>query len=451
MFLSIKQFCFRSLFLPAFIGLVLTPCQAASNIPVISPQYYYTARLMGEALLLLDVCPSLDEFTRGHIPGALHVSTNDLDRTVFTLPPNQKIIVTCGVGNWKVCPDAMSAAQKLAQRGFTNVSVLRLEDGVISWTLTPLEQGPGLSVPNVFTPSAQNPSNFVLTLINPESMPFPEDVANFTHQMTETLPQLKIVTITSSSAEGKHLIEEMGLRTLPVAFFDPSFQNAAVFSQWLNSGWVKQTPGGQEFTVTPKLLQPQIYVNRPREANELSLFIMSQCPFGIEALSQTLQAIRDGKVPKDVKLTVHYLVTRLPEAIFPNPPADLKGDPASFFKSLHGTSELEEDVRELVILKYFPERFSAYFLERAKQPAGSPWENAATVAGLDPTFISQKYSEEGATLLQKEYDLSDEMGISTSPTFLWENTIRVNKVAHLKDFPPLKNLDIKLSGSCTHK
>jgi rhodanese-related sulfurtransferase len=461
--ISMKPFGLRSLLLSFFLGLALIPSDAAADVAVLAPQDYITARLKGEPILLLDVRPVREEFEEGHIPGALHVSINDLDRTTLNLLPNQKIVVTCGCCKWAVCPNARPAVEKLIQRGFTNVSALRLEDGIASWAATPLEKGAGLSIPNVVVPTAaaqaRGRSNFTLTLINPTTTPFPEDVTNFTRYMTQALPQLRIKTVSSRSAEGRRLIQEMNIQALPVALLDASFRNAALFSQWSNAVWVKEVPGARGFLVTSAALPPQIYMNRPKKANELDLFIMSQCPFGIGALNQTLQAIQDKKVASDVKLSVHYLVNRVPGTNGSNPrngetragpPAELKGDPTAHFQSLHGVSELEENVRELVILKYFPDQFPAYFLERSKQPTSSLWENPAVAAGLDPAFIAKKYVEEGAALLQKEYELSDEMGISSSPTFLWENTIRINNVAHLKTFPPLKNLDIKLSGSCNH-
>jgi hypothetical protein len=289
-----------------------------------------------------------------------------------------------------------------------------------------------------------------LTLVNPPTTPFPDDTASFTGYMTQILPHLKVKTVSSDSSAGRRLIKERELHGLPAALFDSAFHNTAFFAQWINAGWIKEIPDGQGYLVMPSALAPQIYFEREKKTNELDIFIMSQCPFGIQALTQILEARQDKKVSEDVRLNVHYLVTRTGESGLPKPPEELKGNPSDYFQSLHGVSELEEDVRELVILKYFPEKFPAYFLERSKQPASSLWENAAAVAQLDPAFISAKYNEEGASLIQKDFALSEELGLNSSPTFLWDNTIRINNVAHLKTFPPLKDLDIQLSGSCNH-
>ena len=434
--------------LSILLGLVAASSRASQNPRSLSTQDYLIMRLQGQPMILLDVRPDTGEFESGHIPGALHLSLNDLDRTTFNLPPNLFIVVTCGGTNPSGCPDPSPAAKNLVKRGFTNVAVLGLNDKASLWTATPLEKGPGFSIPNIVVASsgtAQGLSGATLTVITPPAIPFPDDMASFKRYMTQILPQLEIRTVSSNSSTGKKLIQETNLHTLPAALFDSSFRKTAFYSQWLQSGWINEAPNGLGFLATAAVLAPQIYPDRDKKQNQLDLFIMSQCPFGIQAATGVLQAIQNKKVPANLRFNVHYLVSRTS-----NPPSDLKGNPSDFFLSLHGISELEEDVRELIILKYFPDKFPAYFLERSKQPGSSLWENAASIAGIDPSFVTAKYKEEGLELIQKEFALSSELGVNSSPTFLWENTIRINSVAHLKAFPPLKKLNIQLSGSCNH-
>ncbi|MCW8309217.1 metalloregulator ArsR/SmtB family transcription factor [Acidiphilium sp. PA] len=84
------------------------------------------ARLETGGVLLLDVRPE-DEFSQGHLPGALNIPLADLDRNIGTLPRDQPIIAYC---RGPYCVLSVEAAAVLRAGGF---DVRRLEDGYPEW------------------------------------------------------------------------------------------------------------------------------------------------------------------------------------------------------------------------------------------------------------------------------------------------------------------------------
>jgi protein-disulfide isomerase-like protein with CxxC motif len=118
---------------------------------------------------------------------------------------------------------------------------------------------------------------------------------------------------------------------------------------------------------------------------------------------------------------------------------------------MRGEAELEEDIRQLVILKYFPDKFAAYFRARSKdykdKSKKDAWEKAAEGAGLDPSNIYQRFDQEGIVLAQAEADLVKALGIHVSPTLLWENNQVIPKM-DINKIPGLGGLKLTPAGSC---
>jgi ArsR family transcriptional regulator len=75
---------------------------------------------------VLDVRPA-DEFTLGHLPGALNIPLNDLTARLAELDPGQEIVAYC---RGAYCVLSFEAIAALRARGF---KVRRLEDGFPEW------------------------------------------------------------------------------------------------------------------------------------------------------------------------------------------------------------------------------------------------------------------------------------------------------------------------------
>jgi rhodanese-related sulfurtransferase len=83
-------------------------------------------RVRSGAVTVLDVRP-LEEYEAGHIPGALSVPMDELERRLDELPPNREIVAYC---RGPYCVMALEAVDKLRERGF---QATRLEEGVPDW------------------------------------------------------------------------------------------------------------------------------------------------------------------------------------------------------------------------------------------------------------------------------------------------------------------------------
>jgi rhodanese-related sulfurtransferase/DNA-binding MarR family transcriptional regulator len=83
-------------------------------------------RVRTGAVTVLDVRPA-EEYEAGHIPGAISVPLEDLERKLSELPRDQEIVAYC---RGPYCVLAIQAVEILRKRGFHAV---RLEDGVQDW------------------------------------------------------------------------------------------------------------------------------------------------------------------------------------------------------------------------------------------------------------------------------------------------------------------------------
>jgi rhodanese-related sulfurtransferase/DNA-binding transcriptional ArsR family regulator len=84
------------------------------------------ARLREGSVTVLDVRPE-DEFTAGHLPGALNVPLDRLDAVIATLPRDREVVAYC---RGPYCVLSFEAIEALRRRGFR---ARRLEDGFPEW------------------------------------------------------------------------------------------------------------------------------------------------------------------------------------------------------------------------------------------------------------------------------------------------------------------------------
>lgn len=85
---------------------------------------------------VLDVRPR-EEYLAGHIPGAVSVPLEELDRYLDQLPRDRQVVAYC---RGRYCVLALDAVEVLNDRGFT---AARLEDGVAEWRAAGLELARG--------------------------------------------------------------------------------------------------------------------------------------------------------------------------------------------------------------------------------------------------------------------------------------------------------------------
>lgn len=83
-------------------------------------------RLHKGEVFLLDARPQV-EYASGHIPGAVSLPLEELERRLDELPPDMPIVAYC---RGPYCVIADQALELIASRGF---QALRLEEGVAEW------------------------------------------------------------------------------------------------------------------------------------------------------------------------------------------------------------------------------------------------------------------------------------------------------------------------------
>jgi hypothetical protein len=162
-------------------------------------------------------------------------------------------------------------------------------------------------------------------------------------------------------------------------------------------------------TATAQPVAPPIKTERPI----VDLYVMAFCPGGTYAgnVMKPVAALLGSKA--DIR--VRYLTTST-------------GTTVASVQSLHGMSEVKEDLRQICILKKNPEKFWDY-LGKFNDACYPQYQNAALLdacrvnvtmaVGIDSKIIDTCASgEEGLALLKADEALSYKDGASSSPTLI---------------------------------
>ena len=147
---------------------------------------------------------------------------------------------------------------------------------------------------------------------------------------------------------------------------------------------------------------------------EIELFVMSYCPFGVQAEQELLPFLETYGDTIDFKLR---FIIRKEEASVEDVSGDIR------FTSLHGEPELMENKRQMVIAELYPEKLFDYLLCRADH-LQEAWVNCARDVGLDVGRIAEAVEAEKLTLeLVEEIQRTEELNIKGSPTLVIDGRI----------------------------
>lgn len=139
--------------------------------------------------------------------------------------------------------------------------------------------------------------------------------------------------------------------------------------------------------------------------NKIMLFVMSFCPYGQQA-EKAMKPVVDLLGDK-VTIAPHFIVS-------------VSG---SDVQSLHGAEEAKEDMRQACIWKYYDQKtYWSYVMNFDNSctlsNAETCWKTAASSANIDATKIDTCATNEGVTLMTAEAALSQQHGVSGSPTLI---------------------------------
>lgn len=139
----------------------------------------------------------------------------------------------------------------------------------------------------------------------------------------------------------------------------------------------------------------------------LELFVMSYCPFGIQAEAKIVPIVKKFGDKIDFKL--RFIAQEKDE---------LSSQDITPFTSLHGYPEIAENIRQLLIAQEYPEQFLDYLLCRGKK-LNKSWEDCAKKLGIDAEKINRLFdTPEAEQLFRENIKRSEELSIKASPTIL---------------------------------
>jgi hypothetical protein len=147
---------------------------------------------------------------------------------------------------------------------------------------------------------------------------------------------------------------------------------------------------------------------------QVELFVMSYCPYAVDAEKELLPFFSRYIDAIDFKL--RFIVSKR------DPSAD-GTDEAPEFTSLHGETELIENLRQMVVAELYPDQFFDYLLCRADH-LKEAWTLCAQKVGLDVTKIASMVdSPQARRRFLQEVERKEELGIRGSPTLVIDGRV----------------------------
>ena len=155
----------------------------------------------------------------------------------------------------------------------------------------------------------------------------------------------------------------------------------------------------------------------------VKLFVMSYCPYGNIAEESMIDVIE--LLGNKIDFRLYYIIE------------ENKGDNNCLteeqeYCSMHGKREIEQDLRELCIQKYYPDKYYEYLLSVNKNCSLSNittcWDIIAIDKGIDVTKIKDCQINE-VNLLDESKNLCIEYDVLSSPTIIINNELFVGAMS----------------------
>jgi glutaredoxin len=162
------------------------------------------------------------------------------------------------------------------------------------------------------------------------------------------------------------------------------------------------------------------------EKPNVKFFIMAFCPFGQQTESG-LEPVFNLLGDK-IEMEPHYVIYSNYASQRGAASLDYCLTEEENYCSMHGTGELNEDIRQLCIDKYYDSSTWWTYVMKINEKCSSGdvdtcWESIAKESGIDTEKIKTCQSEEAADLLKIEKSLNDEYEVSGSPTIFINNEL----------------------------
>ena len=139
----------------------------------------------------------------------------------------------------------------------------------------------------------------------------------------------------------------------------------------------------------------------------LELFVMSYCPFGVQAEEKLIPIVKE--FGNKINFKLQFIAQEKEEPSLQD---------ITPFVSLHGYPEVAENIRQLLIAREYPDQYLDYILCRGKKLDKS-WEACAEKLNIDVARIQRLFdSPEAEQLFRENIKRAAELGVRASPTIL---------------------------------
>ena len=224
------------------------------------------------------------------------------------------------------------------------------------------------------------------------------------------------------SENGKSLMEKLNITLLPTMIFDSTIEETYY---WKNSDARFKSAfqkAGNYYYIIPQAMGAsydpycdagencadsrckESMACRTEEKKNLKVFVMSECPFGIQGENAMKEVLENFKGNMDFE--IHFIASETSPGVF---------------QSLHGPTEVAEDINQLCVMKYDNAKLMDYVWCRNENIKGD-WKPCAEKAGIDTAKIETcANGDEGKALLSADIKIAEGLGISASPTWLVNN------------------------------
>lgn len=148
-----------------------------------------------------------------------------------------------------------------------------------------------------------------------------------------------------------------------------------------------------------------------REVPDVKLFVMSFCPFGMQA--------ENAMIP---------VVELLGEKIVVEPHFVMRVMPDGTFRALHGEAEAHENIRQLCIWKHYGQETWWKYVGFVNQNCGLSnigecWKQAAEAVNIDIEKVESCFEQEGVELATSEQSLMESYQVRGSPTLIINDVV----------------------------
>ncbi|HNV01198.1 MAG TPA: thioredoxin domain-containing protein [archaeon] len=178
---------------------------------------------------------------------------------------------------------------------------------------------------------------------------------------------------------------------------------------------IEQTPVEEEEQVQTQMTKSDI--------PKVNLYIMSFCPFGLQAVGAFMPAIQ--LLEKNIDFNLSYVIYSDYASNYGQDWSAYCFDEEEKYCSMHGIEELNENIRELCIQKYQKDKLWDYMSllvddytagKVSTRNISTMWKEYATTAKVDIAAVEKCFNEEAETLLAEQVTLNAKYGVQGSPT-----------------------------------